>query len=94
MNAEERAKLFEETLADCRRFGDRPVNWTMPMGQAMSICGALQLALRHPNFKDCNGANQVRNFVMSFQECIPEDFPAIKKTIALGFHPKFDRPSS
>lgn len=94
MDANQKSELLEQTLAECKRFGDRPVQWQMPIGTALSVCGALQLALRHPDFKNCTAAHQVRSFVMAFQESIPDDFPAIKKTIGLGFHSRFDEPGS
>lgn len=79
---------YKEELA---RFGNRPVQWEMSMTQAVSLCGMMQVALRHPGLKSSPSAALAREFILEFITTIPEEFPHIKETLRRGFHSKFDQ---
>lgn len=85
-----KAKLLAEAEQDMRVWGQRPIVMEMDIVTLMSICGALQLALRHPAFKDRPAAKQVRQFVNHCEGQIPPEFGGIKRMIQLGFHQRFD----
>jgi hypothetical protein len=90
MKAEEKQQLAQDVISEMHRWGSRPVLWQMDISTAVSTCGCLQVALRHPDFARSPSANQARQFIMNFRDCIPDDFPALKRVIDLGFHSRFD----
>ena len=81
---------LEEFHAECERWGERPIQWQLKLAQAISVCGLIQLALRHPHLGKSPSAALGKDFIMSFIEAIPAEFPALKQTLHAGFDPAFD----
>lgn len=91
MTIEERkAELLPKTIEEAVRWGARPIVVEFDIGTALAICGALQLALRHPEFKGAGAAAAAYQFVKTMESSIPESFPALRETIGLGFNREFD----
>ena len=86
----EKEKLLADSADEMARWGNRPIILEMDITRAMVFCGALQLALRHPGFATRPSAGEARSIVFDLANQIPEDFPALRKMIMLGFHSKFD----
>lgn len=77
---------YELFAAELNRF-NRRVCWEMDMGLAITLCGLIQLALRHPDLQDQTASGDAaRAHVEAFIKSIPDEFPAIKQTITAGFH--------
>jgi hypothetical protein len=92
MDAEQKQLLDRAFRAEAELWGDRPILWQMDLCTAIATCAHLQLALRHSDFAKSPSANQVRTFIMTFQDGIPDSFPTLKRMIGLGFHSRFDVP--
>lgn len=84
-------KTQAEAVAEMERWGDRTIVLQLDIATLLGVVGALQLALRHPQFAQRPSALQVRALIMDLEKQIPAEFPAIKKIINLGFHPRFDQ---
>ena len=68
----------------------RRINFSLDPCSTMTIVGALQLALRHPQFALSMGAAPlVREFIRSVFE---QATPAMREAITLGEDPANDRP--
>jgi hypothetical protein len=90
MSAKKR-HVTEAAAIEMERWGDRSIVLDMHITQALTFCGALQLALRHPGFCKQPSAEEVRKIVFQIaQQISMEDFPAIHDLIKFGFHPRFD----
>lgn len=85
-----KVKVLAEAEADMLSWGERPLVIDLDITSALAICGALQLALRHPGFAARPSAKQVRAVVNSIEQQIPAEFTGLKKLITLGFHQRFD----
>lgn len=83
-------KTLAAADADMIAWGERPLVVDMDLTTALAVCGALQLALRHPGFAARPSAAQVRAVVNGIEQQIPAEFPGIKNLIRLGFHQRFD----
>lgn len=86
---ERKAALLPKVIGEVERWGGRPITMDLDIATLLSIVGALQLAMRHPGFKG-HAQSHAYQFVKSIEVAIPEDFPAIKETIGLGFNRDFD----
>lgn len=56
---------------------------------ALGVCGAFQLALRHPKFKETRTAQVITKMVESFTEGFKGN-PAVQETIRRGWQRKYD----
>lgn len=69
-------------------------DWELPisfdMTALLSTIGALQLATRHPKFKDRPTHAVIRHVIDSMISGIPADMPATRELARLGDNPKFD----
>lgn len=88
--AKRKQELLERITEEVKRFGDRPIILELDLNAAFTIVGALQLALRHPQFTKMQSAAAVRAFVLEVRNQIPAEFQALRESIWLGFHPRFD----
>ena len=61
----------------------------MEFTAAISLVGALQLALRHPTFPE-NSRKQVEQFIYSIRDAVSSE-PAIVDIIQMGFDPEHDQ---
>jgi len=90
MSAKKRHAM-EAAAREMEQWGDRPVILEMDITTAVVMCGALQLALRHPDFAKQKSADAVRTLVFDIAEQISgEEYPAIQELIKMGFHSRFD----
>lgn len=89
--AKRKEELLRRVVAESQAWGDRPILLDMDLSAALVLAGALQLSLRHPEAARLPSAQTVRELVMALRDQVPEEFPAIKEMISLGFHPRFDR---
>ena len=89
--AKRKAELLKRVLEESVDWGDRPIVLQIDLSTALSLAGTLQLALRHPEFVKLPSAASMRQLVIALRDQVPEEFPAIKEMISLGFHPRFDR---
>jgi len=71
-----------------------PKDWTCPvvwdMSSLMVVIGALQLSLRHPQFRKSRTGKAIRDIVDKLITGIPEDCPATRELAKLGNNPKHD----
>lgn len=89
--AKRKAELLARAAEEGKIWGERPIVLHMDLSTTLCMVGALQLSLRHPQHASMRGAKAVRDLVLSICDQVPEEFPAIKEMISLGFHPRFDR---
>lgn len=69
-------------------------DWEVPvhfdMTSLIAIVGALQLAMRHPQFKKRPSAAVIRKIISTLITGIPEEMPATRELARLGDNPKLD----
>ena|ERR1051325_5306457 len=88
--AKRKAELFSRAKEEMERWGERPIVLHIGITTLIGLCGALQLALRHPQFGAGPTAKHIRECINSWLEAIPPEFPAIRQIISAGFNPEFD----
>jgi hypothetical protein len=82
--------LLAAAESEMKAWGERPLVIEVDIAGALVFCGAMQLALRHPGFAARPSSKLCREIVMELADQVPEDFPALRELIRLGFHQRFD----
>ena len=71
-----------------------PPDWEVPilldMASLFVVIGAMQLALRHPQFRQTPSAKAARRIIDTLISGIPDNCPASKELARLGDNPKYD----
>jgi hypothetical protein len=71
-----------------------PKDWRLQvmldMVSLLTLIGALQIAMRHPQFKKTTSHAMIRRIIDTLISGIPEDMPATRELARLGDKPKFD----
>jgi hypothetical protein len=83
-------RVMAEAQADLELWGERPMSLVLDMPTTLRLVGALQLALRHPAFKNSPGGKSVREFVQAVEGQIPEQMTGLHQLIRLGYEQEFD----
>ena len=90
MKKETTAEFLARYAEELQSFETRPLTCEMSAVHLMVLIGALQLALRHPQFPEAS-AQITRDFIdgwaLAFQY---QKKPAIKEMIERGYNPNFD----
>lgn len=86
--AKDRKQLLEAAAAEMDQMSE-PILAQFHIAQAMIICGALQVALRTPNFSRGPSADVIRGFIKCTIDSVPEDMPATRQLLIQGFNPQF-----
>lgn len=83
--------LIEAATAESRRLHkDWAVDVSYDLSCLMAVIGALQLSLRHPEFRKKPSAHIVRHIIAHLMAGIPEDMPATRELARLGDNPQYD----
>jgi hypothetical protein len=68
-----------------------PIEMHIDVLEGLSLLGALQLSLRHPNFKKTTTAKFIDAFARSLQETIVKKAPGLEFLCEAGWNERFDR---
>lgn len=85
-------ELKARQLAALGRHALHPVVMEMQVGDLIGICGALQLALRHPGFAGSPTARNVRGFVLDGASAVACLDPLLRELLMMGFDSRRDEP--
>lgn len=78
----------QEELKDLNKDWELQIDFDMTA--LLSTIGALQLAMRHPKFKDRPTHAVICHVIDAMISGIPADMPATRELARLGDNPKFD----
>lgn len=86
----EKERLLEHAEMAMRRLQIRPVVIEMDITTAVGMIGALQLALRHPGFRNRPTARAVRGTLDQLIDALSEGDAEFREFLKLGNNPAFD----
>ncbi len=91
MNEKQKQALFSAVTADRERL---PKDWNVEVSFdidcLLAIVAAMQLSLRHPQFKHKPSAHIIRHAIAHLIAGIPEDMTGLRELARLGNDPKYD----
>lgn len=90
MTAPSDPDLYERFLAAMRTYGEHPVTLEIEVHTAVALAGLVQLALRHPDLRECPTAEVGRTFVVQVREGLEGLDPVFGDVLRAGFDPTRD----
>lgn len=82
--------LEARALAQMTQMTHEPLNVSMSKRQWFGVVATLQLATRHPQFKESLTAAEIRQFIAQVGAAVAEGRPDIATIISRGCNPDFD----